>query len=798
MFGAARRKKKPRPVLKAADSSDDDGDVHEKETSKKMIEHGQAKRKKQKKRKMKAPKTLSLSFDPDDGEDAVEDDTPPHSTSSSRKKHKKRSKPKKNSSLGYGGALQMSESDASDEGGVEAPPQPSSHYGAEALKQLHSEQKRALTEKKVLPNEKPRGGTSEKKRGSVEMDYISLSGSNANTVLTGEEALALADQDDENDINEFDHGLSERTSQPGKDPSESKEDVEPEEEVVEGQRRWEDTMARRAGVLPSESSHIQSRRRPEHSNDNFSSLREIKASLQPTKSNLEHLYSDIETSASRHQSTQSTTRDELSKQQQDLEHHGEALEYYQSLRQDLATWLGALRELDGMVKTVEQTRNELEGEMSSTWLDRFFDWGIDCAAILERKKLIQSKVAGKDVPQDEEEENVSVVDEFGRDVSSSKSLSRTKRWSQRRKRCCTRLQEPSDKPSLAQTMQCSNEDNIDEVDAGGWTMRQVALTEAVKLIPNMVKDEYLSIDILCSLFSPWKKLYPKDYTRCYASTSLVQMLAVLARLEVCSKQGIFELPGAVGAELTRLQDYKWFEDLREVTTDIDDGDLTGDKTCVLESLVHKHILRTISSIMSLDNNAGIYNPFSSSQTKRLCALIESAAEFFESRNESQGNVMMEQIMSKLTVHVRSCLDKMVVSVVDWSQLTLSSGDLTHVEDSQLVDDETRDAVVYASAIQFRYLCALATNLVGLYRINSGAEDGTLDDGAASLLSCIFEDVISFRIIPILATSNLDKFQSFAKDHASELLETLQASNVRTSDRWMMLAAPLRAAVQALQ
>ena len=97
-----------------------------------------------------------------------------------------------------------------------------------------------------------------------------------------------------------------------------------------------------------------------------------------------------------------------------------------------------------MVKTVEKTRNELDGEMSSTWLDRYFEWSIDCAAILEQNKLIQLIVAGKDVPQVEEEENVPAVDEFGRDLSSSKSLSRTKRWGQRRKRCCTRLQEPAD------------------------------------------------------------------------------------------------------------------------------------------------------------------------------------------------------------------------------------------------------------------------------------------------------------------------------------------------------------------
>ena len=333
MFGAARRKKKPRPVRRAADSSDDDGDVHEKETSKKLIEHSQTKRKKQKKRKMK-PKTLSsLSFvDPGDGEEDDEDDAPSHSKSrSSRKKHKKRSKSK--NGLGYGGALRMSESDASDDDGNVAQPQSSSHYGAEALRQLHSEQKRALAEKKVevndvSPNEKPREGISEK-----ELDYMSLSGNNANAVLTGEEALAFADQDDENDITEFDHGLSERAPSPEKDPSESKEDAEPDEEVVEGQRQWEDNMARRAGVLPSEiadqSSRTLSRRRPGHSNGNLSSLREIKSSLQPTISNLENMYSDIQTSASRHQSTQSTARDELSKQQHDLEHHGEALEYYQ-------------------------------------------------------------------------------------------------------------------------------------------------------------------------------------------------------------------------------------------------------------------------------------------------------------------------------------------------------------------------------------------------------------------------------------------------------------------------------------
>ena len=285
--------------------------------------------------------------------------------------------------MGYGGVMMSmnasddeSSSDRESKMDVDDRDTTGGGYDIAALAKLKSEQKRstfAKDEKSRVHQSKSgvvEGASSsdkdinmmgendnDKKESIEEEEFIPLSGDKSTrhrnknnidpVVLTGDEALAFA-QEDENDNNiEFDHGLQSPPSPPTLDGGVTNNDKsmkkmkkgdinadimmdvdEPSSnEVDEGNRQWEDITARRAGVLPPKSGVSSNRpTRQQDQINNSSSLGEIRTSLQPTITNLENVYSDLESSISRHESTLSSTRDELSNKERTLEKHGKALE----------------------------------------------------------------------------------------------------------------------------------------------------------------------------------------------------------------------------------------------------------------------------------------------------------------------------------------------------------------------------------------------------------------------------------------------------------------------------------------
>eukprot|EP00580_Thalassiosira_gravida_P019713 CAMPEP_0201670902 /NCGR_PEP_ID=MMETSP0494-20130426/28086_1 /ASSEMBLY_ACC=CAM_ASM_000839 /TAXON_ID=420259 /ORGANISM="Thalassiosira gravida, Strain GMp14c1" /LENGTH=823 /DNA_ID=CAMNT_0048152083 /DNA_START=14 /DNA_END=2485 /DNA_ORIENTATION=- len=811
-----------------------------------------------------------LSFDPEDG--GNEDDEPSSSQKKSkkRKKHSSKQRKKRGGGLGYGG-LGMAPMDASDgsssEGERKKPQEMNekdddddrggSYYDKAALEKLRLEQKRSTFLKddttKIEPavvasvaNEIVGATKQEDKEDSAEEEeFIPLSGGNTKTsssrvadplVLTGEEAMAYARREEEDDANvDFDHGLQSPPTPPPSCGVDNEKAVtgkvksmdinadimdidDPSEEVEEGNRRWEDTMARRAGVLNGRS-------RPQQRDNSSSSLSQIRTSLQPTISNLENVYSDLESSIHRHESTLSSTRDELTKHQSTLQKHGQALEYYQGLREDLATWMGALRELNGMVEKVEEAKRQLEAEMSWRRLERFWEWGKDCTEVLEKQGLLETKVVGEDCYLDGVNFNnapVQEVDEFGRDLSSMASISRVKRWNQRRKSCIRRLlgvhTDSGDLENpFQQSIVCSNEDNVDSGEFGERKQRYEALTKAVAIIPDLVKDDYLSISNLCTLFFNWEREYPEDYATCYAEMSLVQMISVLVRLEMCERWNVLDIcVDPSSTPCLETSDFKWFHNLKLDDSRRDINGEVGEKRkakpkCILLEVVQKQIVGRLFNSFSLDDGKDgnkqqeIYDPFSVTQTKHMCSMLTSLLKYFSSCSEENSKAICGEtagkILNSLLSLVKYCVGRMVVPIGDASKISLTRNQFAMGGVSRELDGETADAIAYASVIQVKALCTLAKNILGQwYPILNREMCNQQQDEVASLVQFVFEDLVSIRILPTLHSLHVitsgdngsdKKYSEISKLFINEILDTMQGEELLENDRWMLMAAPLR-------
>ncbi|KAL7495466.1 hypothetical protein ACHAWT_004846 [Skeletonema menzelii] len=822
MFGVSRNKKKPlaKKAIRTASSSDDDDDDDEEHRRRNL---GKKRDKKKSKKKMKiggattSSAAAGLSFDPEEEDHDIADGILDFTSSSSKKRKKKHSKQgsSKNSSkkskrssggFGYGGGMMIpsDESASETEQNQDQTSNTSSQYDVAALQKLKMEQKHG---KKIVVDDSKNNQTvvhqgqannEQKSHEEKEEEFIPLSTTTQKRnrhdpiVLTGDEALAFAEkeeEEEEEDPSEFDHGLKAQ-------PKQTKLNDQIEEEVEEENREWEDTMARRAGVLPSNGTSQPSdalhRVRKKVKTDS-SSISVIKGSLQPTINNLENVSSDLATSIHRQQSAIVSTKDEVTKLQGTLQDHGKALEYYQGLRVDIATWMGALRELDSMVNLAEEARLRWEADVTWKKLERFFEWGEDCSSVLEKKGLLESKFASND---DNEADQAPEVDEFGRVISSKATMARMKRLDRRQKMHSQRLKNVDNDIQI-----CINEDNFDEREVDEWKQRHKALNDAVALIPNSVNEDYRSITNLCSIFLEWQRLYPDDYKTSFAEMSLVKMASVLVRLELCQRWDLLELSRSIDGDsqlcVNDISEFRWFQCLKTNNgTSLTRGVLLQ----IIQNEIVARLLRSFSfddeieggeSIKSLH---GVYNPFSADQTKHLCSSLRSILGYMSTEETDTSNgceETIESVSGALLSLVMKCIGRMTIPVINASNVKRQKNTFVTKDEAIEFDNETNDAIAYAMVVQAKALCTLVTNMLQFWYpiIREKADD---------LVKFVFTDIVSLRIIPIVQA-----LQTISNECNFELAKTLigevlaAASGLLDEKEWMLQAAPLRVAAQTM-
>ncbi|KAL7511314.1 hypothetical protein ACHAXN_008239 [Cyclotella atomus] len=792
MFGVSRKKKssKQSQLLSFADDDEDEPPTEERK----------------RKRKDKKKSTM-LSFDPDDDADEIND---------VGKKRKKRDK-KKKSGMGYGGMMLHDDDDVQFD--HEEARDAISSYDTVALEKLRMEQKRR--KETDVPKDNVRVEQKEQQQqqrildsSDKEEEYISLSGNKSNSdpvVLTGDDAFAYA-QDDE--PVEFDHGLEQpqpSTTKPSPmDIDDTKLNEAPNEDMEEDNRQWEDNMARRAGVLPPPSSFDSTKKETRLSP--LASLAQIRSSLQPTISNLQNISLDLETAIHRHESNLSSTRDDLTKHQSTLEGHGDALEYYQLLRAELADWMGALRQVKGMVDSVHDARCNWESNVTLTRYQRGYEWSEDVRDVLRRKGLVDQVIGDVD---DAPIEDVG-VDEFGRDLSSMATMARTKRWEVRRRNFANAGSTGERMLTLQETMKCLHSDNISAGEVADWKQRGQALKEAITIITSIVSDDYLSVSNLCNLFFQWQDKYPEDYKSFYAEMTLVSMVSVLAELEMFQRWGglvdaeVLDNIHEPGIQLNDVADFKWLQDLKQAAKNrsIEATDSSKLMNGVLEKCTESYLLRymSVDSVVSEANDKhGLYDPISASETKWLCKAIHSLLAEYTSINADLAKSLLTKVATSLLSLLKYNVAKRATLIVNTNELVMQN-DGYEMRNSNKFDGETIDSISYAIYSQANELSMLATNVLTHWcpMINSSLE---LDSTTASIIDFVLMEVISLRILPVIHTfqsicetcrgEEKQSFHDLQQSIFSTLFSAVRNAGLLEKEEWKLCTDLLRSAAQTI-
>ena len=473
--------------------------------------------------------------------------------SSSGSKKKKRKKSKKGLGFGGGGGWKDADvdMDQQQQDDVEETETPS--YGMEALEKLRAEQKKKTpqqqttvsdSEIKTLPTEAP--ALTKAEADSADEIYIPLD-DNDDAMHDGQETLNPTDL----------HGELNGTTG-------FQQDVDMDD--AEAAQNWEDQIASRAGVGPKNSKGPGS----VGTNNNNNSTMPVAASNLPA---LETLCSQLQSTATHVRAQQSDMTNAIMRRRADLaqlesvfkrhktavEEVGLACDYYQQMRNTLALWVGALRDLQQKVDPIYDSVMELIIQQCQMNQKEWIDWQDDAASFLQEAKLLSS-IVGRQPKSFTDKDLPPAVDEFGRDVQSQVSREREKRHRSRIARHA--FDDDTD-----------NNSNGDDPDPFLWATwmedgdlysRYKTLLEALRVALNDLDDSYTELPELVNVFADWKKEFPDDFIQCYAKLSLGDLSSILIKVDFCRSTFVESMLRKYdeAKEGDKSQNLSWKPDLR--------------------------------------------------------------------------------------------------------------------------------------------------------------------------------------------------------------------------------------------
>jgi hypothetical protein len=358
------------------------------------------------------------------------------------------------------------------------------------------------------------------------------------------------------------------------------------------------------------------------------------------------------------------TQEELTRQETERKEAGSALEYYQALRQDLASWVGALRELRGKVVPLQEALHKVERIGGTRWTE----WQDDVVSIL-REAGVLDRVVGRQ-PLDEQVPLTTVVDEFGRDVKSQYALQREKRVRQRRAIRTQRSVRDEDSDAL-----------LSDGEQTEMKERRDALRGALNVAMEDVDEEYTKLSNLIRIFYLWASTYPEEYRECFASLSLADLASILVQVDLCSTHHPLHWQVDSGQ-------LPWLEDLQTIPAGDEENDTPTYR------MVDKVLIPIFTEL--LDEDA--YYIISTKETRSLASFYWQICSLFP-----EGSSVTLQLTARIAKYVREGLDNIAIPI-----LKSGAQDQSHSED-------VREAIEYATSGQVRRIQKLVCNLVTFWK-----------------------------------------------------------------------------------
>lgn len=166
--------------------------------------------------------------------------------------------------------------------------------------------------------------------------------------------------------------------------------------------------------------------------------------------------------------------------------------------------------------------------------------------------------------------------------------------------------------------------------------------------------------------------------------------------------------------------------------------------------------------------------------------------------------MVEQLMDALMMLVRHVVERLGVSVVDASRISMVLNEFANKDISKGIDSETSDAIAYATVIQANELRNLVKNILGQWQPIFNHELCHPHEGSAAFVRYVLEDIVALRLLPVLHSlhivtsggrENDERYVAMPKTYVNDTLDTINEIASLDSDEWMLTIAPLRVAAK---
>jgi hypothetical protein len=363
--------------------------------------------------------------------------------------------------------------------------------------------------------------------------------------------------------------------------------------------------------------------------------------------------------------------------------------------------------------------------------------------------------------------------------------------------------------------ECINDDNFDVEENSEWKQRLDAIKQAIVIIPTLVKDDYLSVSNLCSLFFDWQRSYPDDYANCYAEMCIIRMIGVLARLEMSKKWDVLNLKDQASSptdEYLVITEFGWVRDLIILS------DSSTDSSCckaILLEVVQKEVVGRVLDFFTIEHGTMgvairrcIYDPCSERQTRCLATVVKSIVALFTKYTQDDaimvGKEMADKVLSALLSLLRYRVGNMVVPIIDSSKIFVTGNEIRTIDGHTDLDDETSDAIAYATIVQAKEICILVNNILGHWYPIFHLQLQSQQDSIAPLVKFVLVDLVSLRLLPILlslhdikCSTTDDLYSGLSKKLLADVSRAIQSTGLFPTDEWIFLSAPLRAAVNTM-
>ena len=369
-----------------------------------------------------------------------------------------------------------------------------------------------------------------------------------------------------------------------------------EGESDENENDWQDQLSKRAGIAIPPSTKAST----SLNNSNGYPL----VSLDQIKNNFKTALAHIETNMKETSSSLARVDVEITSAEKEskasecaLIDSKEKLRFHEHIRSEILPLMEQLRKINTKSILVRNSLEDLYASEVEGRMNRWIEDGRDVSNLLWKNDV--------DAP------DVAVVDEFGRDITSSKTIALQRRLHRRRERISSLLSDAEDKENLlimGKTHASTTDTEIHENDF--FLKKRLALSQAMMEAMKSFPSHESLFPRLFDVAMEWKRENGEEYKQCFAQISFAELMAAPLTVDICQYFDFLGLPTNQDL-VSGINHIPYFQSISQHLITHQDSDTLP---LILSKSIHPCVCQII--------RRG-YDPFSKRQTQLLFTFLSS-------------------------------------------------------------------------------------------------------------------------------------------------------------------------------